>query len=441
MAPLYQRVLFTGPTGVKKKHVLAMVVREYFKENLPSVLVPENDEELWNDPNVKRYIQFFSLEEEIKRSKNLEIPTWLEREEERLEEDWKEAFSEVLKKLRKLPKNIIAFIELHTHYFRGQKRPFLIDLREILKLKPNLIITLINDVYSIYYEVKKRELSKPTGSYLRLSDILDWRDREISFSDSLARTLKIKNYVVSVKHPTKMLYRLIFERDKRCICYLSFPITETRKTKEGIEEINEHRYRLHQTEHIVFDPLTIDERAIQFAFQSKFGNEAVEDPSKISEKSIKLERIHRWPIQDQEYSPMVPDPPDLFPLDLPSYEVYSVVYRPLEEEKEMGKKKFWRCQIDSQIEERDKHIIDRVDYFIAYRPYWKGKESKGVLSELAYARGRVPCIVYHPEEDDALLKMRGISPFEKTEGLIVFSEKDKFYKYIENLRCVKKPNS
>lgn len=423
-----RRVIFTGPTGVEKKTVLRKLADEYFSVKELSIKA--------EDPDAQRFFQRFSVEEEIKGVMGADhIMVFLDEPKySRQKSIWKGAIKRLSKKVRKLPPQVNVLIEFHTCYFLGQKRLRFWDLSEINSLKPTDLITLLDDSYSIRYRVDLGERKHSVGSYLRLQDIIDWRRTEVLLSDLVAASLKIKNFIVPVKHPRQVLHRLLFKRGTSLLIYAAYPITEPRKPEhqpEGRKEIDEHRYFLHGKEHyVVFDPLSIDERALQFAFERRYGEKALINPPNLTQKQIHLESQDRWPLVSRKFPPMVSDPPDIFPLPLPAEEVYTVISRPVTR---YGEEQSF---VDSQIQERDFRYIRDVDRVTAYRPYWRGIESKGVYTEIEYARGLAPISVYHPEKD-RLLKIK-VSPLAPPlRGLPVFAKKQDFYDSIST-HCTEK---
>lgn len=487
---MQQIVIFTGPTGVEKKVALRAVTQEYLNGKIPDVPSLSTDE-FFNDSEVQRYIRYFSLEDEVKNVSKNSISILLDEEDPEIQRNyWKHGWKSLLQKQVGVPSNVSIFITLHLSYFRRQKRFILHDPKDILQLNPDCFVTLIDDVYAIYFRVKEREKKRSiSGSYLRLQDILEWRNLEVNLSDCFANSLERKNFVVPVKHPTCTLKRLIFDRDNRALIYAAYPISKPRQRlkgekipiegdlrTEGQKEMDGNRLSLYQSSNIIFDPVTIDERALQFAFQSVYGDDSIssvpggclfsieedEDlekdlnkkvipkivkntfetkgillsekitissypvgwklideeknniyiiakegeklniyPEDLSKKRIKLEKHHRWPLVLESFPPMVQDPSDLFPLDLPAEEIHSIIYRP-----RVGKGGNWKSLIDTQIEIRDFSFIRNANCIAVYRPMWNGERNEGVKAEVKYASGKALRIAYWPEED-----LKGGSPF------------------------------
>ncbi len=380
------RIIFTGPSGVEKKTVFEKIKDQYLSQKG----IPRKEAE--------RFIQRFSIEDEIKEVMDIHhISVFLSEEKPSRQKDiWEEALNRLLKKIKNVSPKIHTFIEMHTCYFYGHSRFRFWTFPEIASLNPTGFITLIDDAYSIWYRIRARELV-PYGSYIRLQDIIEWRRIETLLTDLLACSLGVKNYVVAVKHPSQMLYRLLFEDVKSLLIYAAYPITEPRQPQygsEGRKEIDDHRYFLHSQPYIVFDPLTIDERAFLFAFIHKYGEEAITEPPSFANEVLTLREADRWPLP-KEFT-MVSDPPDIFSPQspkLPSDEVHAII-SPYQREREA------LSVIDTQIIERDFRYISEIDLMVAYRPLWRGKESKGVRTEMQYSKGLAPLIVYHhPSED------------------------------------------
>jgi hypothetical protein len=402
-----RRIILTGPSGVEKKIVFESLKNEFLsKEGIPA-------------RGTEHFIQRFSIEDEIKDVMKADhISIFLAEKKRPIQRDiYKRAFNQLIQKIKDVSSETHIFVEIHTCYYYRQKRFSFWTFPEIEALSPSGFITLLNDSYTIWHLVGKRE-KLPVGSYLRLQDIIEWRKAEVLLTDCISSSLGVKNYIVPVKHPPQMLYRLLFEDEKNLLIYAAHPITAPRKSSEGRKEIDEHRYFLHSQDYIVFEPLPIDERAIQFAYEEIYGS--VINPPKSPEEEIKLESHHRWPLVSTEFPPMVPDPPGIFPLSIPAEEAYLIVSQP-----RIGSKRM-RSSIDSQIEERDFRYINDVDLVTAYRSNWKGIESRGVKTEVKYAGGLKPVIAYHlPQEDK--LPPGETSPFNNEEHVAVMVTKQEFY--------------
>ena len=122
-----------------------------------------------------------------------------------------------------------SLIAAHLTYYTSGRQFSLIDLPTIRRWRPDCIITLVDDMLDIHSALAQRDADRHTNFRLRLREILSWRSAEIAMADLLARNLyperAVPHYVVSIKHPAEMLYRLIFARRQYPLVYSSFPIT------------------------------------------------------------------------------------------------------------------------------------------------------------------------------------------------------------------------
>lgn len=273
------------------------------------------------------------------------------------------------------------------------------------------IITLIDDVFSIWQRIRQKEQEGHLDTSMRLREILSWRSLESLHSESLNKWLignnesnkSINNYLVSIRHPYSTFHNLIFNKNPTTI-YLSYPITGPRKSSDGIKEINEYRTELHKicTEKgcVVFDPVTIDELSLVSALN--------EDSS--GSEMITLKEKHRWPLEIQD---SVISPPR-WPIKIPRREIEEV-----------------KKDISDQIQSRDYALVDAAKYLAVYRPYYLGNRSEGTDAEIKHAKesGSI-VIVYSPKHDESKAGLDS-SPFaSKTHH---FQVKNDFIQHLQKL--------
>lgn len=233
------------------------------------------------------------------------------------------------------------------------------------------VVALIDNVYSIWRNLKNREATFP-GTSLRLREILAWRSVELLQAEAVAlnytsETRDVRNYLFSVRHPFISIYNLVFSENPICV-YLSFPITNTRQCSNRIDNINIFRRRMYEmaTELgvVVFDPVTIDELALNF--------------STLDGENRVLNGSMRWPLDTEDL--LVAEPH--WPIEIPDNEVEEV-----------------RSDIMNNIRPRDFKLIDNSMLTTVYRKNYGG-HSRGVTEEITYANSRGKRVyVYDPEED------------------------------------------
>ena len=150
-----------------------------------------------------------------------------------------------------------------------------INIQKIMEtFRPTMIITLIDDVYLLWYRTTERAkefgfLGTPT-----LAQLLETRRAEIFLGDLIAKQAAgpndlIPHYVLSIWHPARVMDRLIFNEQNLVIGYMSFPISRPRKAeREGdstvITELNDYFKEISDFEArnpnvTFFCPLCIDE--------------------------------------------------------------------------------------------------------------------------------------------------------------------------------------
>ena len=390
------RAILAGTTGTRKGKVLNKIeayLRDRWQEFGDTVMTSELQDEI--RPTTPEYVTF------LKKTS---------REDQR--RDWREAWDRFLEK-KQTPSPQYVFLALHLTN-RCRERTFsLIDWNRLRDFKPDVLITLIEDIYDIWNRIKQGEERLPTPTYMRLNEVMEWRQDEMMIADLIAHSLGIKNYVVPVKHPSDMLMNLLFREKRKLRIYAAFPVTDTRFEEAARSEIDRYRETL-QRNFIVFDPLTIDEMILQFL--AKQARERDKD-----EVIIKKEGM-RWPMPWQS---LVETEKDEYPIQIPLSELLEVaVFQPPTEHTEGGR----------GIKPRDLRFIDQSEALTAYRPYYKGIRSGGVMTEIAYAsdsRGEPAYVLWpYPEEDgqfsQALMEERGIPCWSMEELLARLSRQQEF---------------
>ena len=331
------RVIFTGQTGINRS-------KEILKNLALFALKTEGCPEDLNSSKSQEHLMIYSLNEELKNL-GINIISFLDDQNPIAKADvWKRAFNNILSRIKdEKPKH--TFLSMHHIFYRYSSFFSPVDWDLIKDFQPDIFITLIDDIFSIWKRINSRDKKSPSGSYFRLRELASWRSAEILMTDFLAKCLfpgkSIKNYVVAAKHPTQMLYRLLFEPEKLLV-YVAFPITSTRKDSKKVDEINKFRMELHE-KFTVFDPVTIDEDVLRILLNNK-------QPG----KNLLIRKNDRWPIpnnwslcEDVNY-----------PIKLKADEAREVVK-----------------DIRDHIMLRDFRLIDQVDYFAGYRPNYKGGRS------------------------------------------------------------------
>lgn len=398
--------IFAGISGIDKTQFVNNLINR--SEKTKEVLSIDFEEDLLSD-------------ERDGSSSAADIPSFLDSPNTKLKlKQLESTFNWISKKIEERPPDIShIFLKIHLTYIKNSEffPPFMpLSFHQLLTKIPNAhvkIITLIDDVFSIWNQIKEREAG---GTYLntqlRLREILSWRSLEWLRAESLKEYFNkeeegkqiVTNFLVSVKHPFNTFSNLIFN-PKPIRFYLSYPISDTRKTEEGIRDVNDFRDNMHKMASengaVIFDPVAIDELAMEAAL-----NEIPENTrKKITE--VELQEKHRWPINSSDLLM----PACKYPIKIPIQQIQEV-----------------SSDVRNQITSRDYALVDLSQYLAVYRPFYKTKMSTGVDAEIKHAKENMrKVIVYNPEEDKTAVS-GSTHPFLSKVDL--FSEKSKFFEHI-----------
>lgn len=363
------RIIFTGQTGTKKKGVIKALKKEIVKHH--SASYPQG----LDSPDLRRFVADYNVEDGFRSTT---LMSWLEssnqREKERI---WKESLEEILEQ-REKENPCHSFLTLHLTFQRKSRifSPLSWDgTQELIKqFQPDYCVTLIDDLYSIWNRIA-------IGSYLRLREIMIWRNVETLMTDILAKqTIPVdqptefhkypykRSPVVSIKHPPEMLYKLLFEPESLKI-YASFPITRTRDDPKKRAEIDNFRKMLHKN-FVVFDPLTIDELPLERLLKEY---RRQHPRTNLANVFLDLPAKYRWPI----LKPVLYSEDNYSVKRLNALEIYEIV----------SKEKCKKSEVERSVQLRDFRFIDQADCVVVYRPLYKsGEPSRGVTGETIYAQ-------------------------------------------------------
>ena len=250
-----RRVLFLGPTGVDKSTVLTRLLdfagREFARDC------------------VKIDFEKDFLSSQISLAQYLDQP--VATQHERWRKAWTAFFNENEAVTSESYQGPDAFLALHGCFTRGHYGTRLVaDPSEVARFRPHLIVTLIDDIYDLWWRTEARAGGDPWKGRPTLEQLALARRVEAAFGDlvmCLADT-NPRHLLIAAAHPQRTVAQAIYGNDPKVI-YLSFPITEpghmaTNGDNSGIKEIDDFIRRTAECERqnrsVSFVcPLAIDE--------------------------------------------------------------------------------------------------------------------------------------------------------------------------------------
>ena len=327
-------------------------------------------------------------------------------------------------------------LSMHLSFAARDNRFCPADLAAIARWKPDLIITLIDDVYS----VKRRiQLKRYTFS---LAQLYGWRTNEQMLADQVGlltgtlledpdkarRSAICESLLLAVKTPLLTAARLIAKISCRR-CYASYPISSTRGDPGRKEEINRFRTRIHKTMP-TFDPVTIEEKALLGYYT--LSKEPIRYDPNAGPPGHEQEEVHkRWDARlskEGKLAPMVWEPnmvknasgaqERFFPVPIDRSEI---------EELSLPEEGEGYTTVDDDVEFRDIRLVAQADFVVCYRPYIDGRITGGVNTEIENANMMGKEVVAFIGKD----KLKG-KPLRAHINKS-FKKEDKFWGYLEEV--------
>jgi hypothetical protein len=370
-------ILFTGITGVKKKQVMAALAERRIAALAPAYPdiagLPPTDEK------VRRLIRYCDVDDYWGSPVEAVLT---DGEISQIRKDWGAAFQRAAAEVAGA--QLDRFLAIHPTYFWNCRPSIPASLGAIASFQPHAFVSLIDDCYAIWWRVKKKDEQAKRGAYLRLQDVLRWRQFDLWVSQQLVNDLSsvqpdvppALHHVVAVKHPVDTLYKLIFE--PRCLrVYGAHPISDVRAAADCVAEISRIYQHPLKQEFALIEPAAIDEKPVQFALDEQFCPESA-GLGELGNNSVQLKVASRWPVLE----PVVPDDAEMFvagELQLNAAEAFQVAG---------VRDKQGNTEIDLQIRERDFWLVRMCHRVGGYRPYWADRcplGSQGVIEELNLA--------------------------------------------------------
>ncbi len=334
------RVLFTGQTGIDKK-IQLQALGEYCAQKGRSIQAIFNIGDIMYAESRRSGLR-------LAEGKILDLPL------AQLGALRRSAFNVVR---NEVAEKTNVLVNSHA-VFRWNNRLFrAFELPEVRDLRPDVIVTLIDDVEAVKLRLDqfKESGELPPDTRYSLKDLLVWREEEMLASEILASVLETPHYVLGVSleeevstMPLDVMYSLMFEPWKMT-SYVSYPISGARSRPDVWEKVVEYR-RLARKYLTAFDPLMIDEkRLVDLAQRTADGTDEVECTA--LGQTVRLSRR----------------------------EIGAIAY-----------------DIDGQIVARDYKLIDQSEMIVAYFPVDASGEpliAGGVQSEIEYAAASTKKVV------------------------------------------------
>jgi hypothetical protein len=376
-------ILFTGPSGLESSQALTNFIDkfDFQASEKPHYIKVEA-------LIISRYLADKKIEPS---QKNNTVWKKFLREPYKIQEKyWDDALLKVddqISELNKKESNPVIFLNFHACYFHRKTLEYfsLVNLPALSKHKPDIIITLIDDIYEMHHRMRLEpgdvfyaEVTKSSSDvildYMR---VLDWRSKEIMTSRFIAKNLgRIPCYVFAIKHNFDIFYNLIY--GKHPTAYLSHPISEVRRLEASSE--SNKRNKADRLKHEI---LTIsDELCSHFAIFL---------PTTIDEFRIKMEKVGsekffcstllpRWDADQYK------EPHNLL-YQTSGFEDRNELWvggNTITNETTHQLLKTLSATISAQVTTRDYMLVEQSKYLILYRPLFNGNQSGGVEKERSY---------------------------------------------------------
>lgn len=372
-----KRVLVFGITGIDKSLALKRLRDHCEADGRPIHIVSFESEFLFSDGQGQGSIPRNSF---------------LDADPRRQREEWSRAWSRLADSIAPEDDRDII-LSLHGCYIRGHYGSrWILDPNAVADFSPQLIITLIADVYDMWWRTESRAGGANWKGRPSLEQLVLGRRFEVAVADQVALAASCRHLVLAVGHPRETLARLIFKPRVKVV-YLSFPISEPRRMAEkndttGLNAVSEfiayaHRRQIACQRLACVCPLAIDE--LPFVRSLK---DSKEGSVEFARDSLRWNLQDFWPGDEQ--------------LGLPAEASCGF---PLEQVKNA-------CgSIVSDVTWRDYRLVEQADCLAVYNPVFNnsGRISRGVQNEIDFATrlDRPVYIFQDPDHDrDAVCASR-----------------------------------
>lgn len=252
-----RRVLFLGATGIDKMQVLGNFAAWCASHGYPP----------WQITNFENQYLWPG-------NRDVASARFLSKPVVRQTEQWQESWREFVKANGPFDENRRGILlGLHGSFTRGQYgvRPGSSPSVIAADFQPDLVITLIADIYDMWWRTTGRANSRAYCGLPSVYQLLASRHQDVLFGDQVALACNppVKNIVLAVGHPIETLAHCVnFPRDHRTV-YLSFPIAQPKqlaalgnpRAKQAVSRFLKRAYEIQKSDPklVLLCPLSIDE--------------------------------------------------------------------------------------------------------------------------------------------------------------------------------------
>lgn len=365
-----RRILLLGPTGMDKKDVAVRLSKlgESQWHYRGGVKVVRFEQE-YVDKIAGAHYQF--LNEKIHRQKEL----------------WDKAWDNFVTTLNEDASDVII-LSMHGAVVWSQygARVILDPSKVVNDFKPDVIITLIDDVYDMWWRTEHRAQGADYFGRPSLEQLIEVRRVELIVGDQIAAIAgpNCRHFALAMSHPIDCLSRLAYA-PKPTVVYTCIPITGPREMEaqgdlSGIEEINSFLKEVIDTQLsdntgslVMICPLTIDELPFRGAFAAEKSKAlgsgvGLRDFLKNTDFTFDRDKL-RWPLSGVWSDPMTLGVDKQYQKAIPALLVENVT-----------------GLIYTDVGLRDFRLVAQSDCLLVYNPCFReDKISRSVKQEITDA--------------------------------------------------------
>ena len=322
---------------------------------------------------------------------------------------WRSAVVRGLEEIQ--PTDECLLLSIHSVFHNNKSREFFSPvqieyLREEVGKKGfeiQRVVVLIDDIYDVFRQLSTSEqlfqidnasdaYKKAISAILNLHLALNWRSVEVFESSQLAQVLHCgAPLILAVKQPLSVAHDMI---QGKPLAYVSHPITDVRDDQDFHKAVNDLATALAHSGLVApLCPTAIDE--LRFVQQR-------EDHTDVFLPTLDT----RWPYgttSDILFCP--PSDPNMNPIDPDG----GIAAGDGERFVISGLLEALKDAMSSQVNARDRELVEQASLIVVWRPYYRGNLSQGVAEEIWHrnsllehglvAAGGKPCFVYAPLTD------------------------------------------